>query len=111
MSRKAEITVFHTKVRVMEVEGEDYFCLTDLARYKNAKNPNSTILSWINAKPNLELVYFWELKHNEDFKRTPQGMFKGYQSYLSDEFMGDTGSPAKFMAYTNAKCFVVQRGR
>jgi len=87
MSDKTEITVFDTKVRVLQIDDVDYFCLTDLARYKNAKNPNSTILSWINAKPNLELVYFWELRHNKNFKRTPQGMFKGYQNYLTDEFM------------------------
>ncbi|MFK7979154.1 MAG: KilA-N domain-containing protein [Saprospiraceae bacterium] len=108
---KTEITVFNTKVRVIRVGEEDYFCITDLAKYKNDKIPNSIILSWINAKPNLELVYYWELRHNKDFKRTPQGMFKGYQNYVTDEFMGDTGSPAKFVAYTNAKAFIVKQGR
>lgn len=111
MSKKTEITVFDTKVRVIRVGEDDFFCLTDLAKYKNAKNPNSTILSWINAKPNLELIYYWESKYNDDFKHTSQGTFKGYQEYLSSEFMGDTGSPAKWLSYTNAKCFVVQRGR
>lgn len=111
MSNKAEIIVFNTKVKVIRIEHDDYFCITDLARYKNPSNPNSTILSWINAKPNLELLYFWELRHNPDFKHTPGGTFKGYESYLSNEFMRDTGSPAKWNAYTNAKCFIVQRGR
>lgn len=90
---KAEIMVFNTKVRVIRVDEDDYFCITDLAKYKNAKIPNSVILSWINAKPNLELVYYWELRHNSAFKRTPQGMFKGYQNYVTDAFMGDKGSP------------------
>lgn len=108
---KAEIIVFNTKVRVIRIDDDDYFCITDLAKYKNEKIPNSIILSWINAKPNLELVYYWEQRHNENFKRTPQGMFKGYQNYVTDEFMGDTGSPAKFVAYTNAKAFIVKRGR
>ncbi|MFK7937033.1 MAG: KilA-N domain-containing protein [Saprospiraceae bacterium] len=111
MSKKAEIVVFDTKVRVIQVGDEDFFCLTDLARYKNRKSPNSVILSWINAKPNLELVYYWEQKHNSDFKHTPQGTFKGYEKYLSNEFIGDTGSPAKWVEYTNARGFVVQRGR
>ena len=111
MSHKAEIVVFNTKVRVIRVNGHDYFCLTDLAKYKNPDQPNSTILSWINAKPNLELVYFWEKKHNPEFKHTSQGMFKGYEKYLADEFIRDTGSPAKWLAYTNSKAFLVQRGR
>ena len=111
MSNKTEILVFNTKVRVIRVDDDDYFCLTDLAKYKNPSNPNSTILSWINAKPNLELVYFWEKKHNENFKHTPQGTFRGYEKYLSDEFMGDKGSPAKWLEYTNGKSFIVQRGR
>ena len=67
MSHKTEITVFNTKVKVIRSEKSDFFCLTDLAKYKNPNAPNSTILSWINAKPNLELVYYWERKHNDDF--------------------------------------------
>ena len=111
MNQKAEITVFNTKVRVIRVGDSDYFCLTDLAKYKNPEQPNSTILSWINARPNLELVYFWELKYNPDFKHTSQGMFEGYEKYVAHEFMRDTGSPAKWIAYTNSKAFLVQRGR
>lgn len=111
MEHKAEIIVFNTKVRVIRVKDNDYFCLTDLAKYKNQEQPNSTILSWINAKPNLELIYFWELKHNPDFKHTSQGMFKGYERYLVDEFIRDTGSPAKWTAYTNSQAFLVQRGK
>ncbi len=111
MSHKAEITVFNTKVRVVRMDDQDYFCLTDLAKYKNPDQPNSTILSWINGKPNLELVYYWEIKHNPDFKHTSQGMFKGYEKYLANELIRDTGSPAKWITYTNAKAFLVERGR
>ena len=41
------------------------------------------------------------------FKHTSQGMFKGYEQYLSNEFMRDTGSPAKWINYTNSKAFIV----
>ena len=111
MMNKAEITVFNTKVRVLRVEDADYFCITDLAKYKNADRPDAPISSWINAKPNLELLYQWELLHNPDFKTTSQGGFKGYESYLAEAFMNDTGSPSKWAAYTNAKSLIVQRGR
>lgn len=111
MSFKTEIIVFNTKVRVIRVEDQDYFCLTDLAKYKKPDQPNVPILSWINAKPNLELIYYWELKYNNNFKHTAQGMFKGYEKYLADEFIRDTGSPAKWIKYTNSNAFLVQRGR
>lgn len=111
MSNKTEITVFNTKVRVIRLDDIDYFCITDLAKYKNKDRPDVVISSWINAKPNLELLYQWELLHNPDFKPTSQGGFKGYKDYLSDAFMKDSGSPSKWIAYTNAKSLLVQRGR
>ena len=111
MSDKAEIIIFETKVRVINSNGVDFICITDLARYKNNKRPDAVISSWINAKPNFELIYYWELKHNNDFKHTPQGGFKGYEKYLADCFIKDTGSPAKWIEYTASKAFIVQRGR
>lgn len=63
-----EITVFKdVKVRVLRVEDQDYFCITDLAKYKNAARPDAPISSWINAKPNLDAIHEWELLHNPDF--------------------------------------------
>lgn len=38
-------------------------------------------------------------------------MFKGYEKYLVNEFIKDIGSPAKWLAYTNSKSFIVQRGK
>ena len=108
---KAEITVFNTKVRVIRVDDMDYFCITDLSKYKNPTRPDAPISSWINAKPNLELIHEWELLHNADFKPTSQGGFKGYESYLSEAFMKDSGSPTRWIAYTNSKGFIVKRGR
>lgn len=108
---KAEITVFNTKVRVIRIDDADYFCITDLSKYKNPTRPDAPISSWINAKPNLELIYQWELLHNTDFKPTSQGGFKGYEKYLSEAFMKDSGSPTRWIKYTNSKALIVQRGR
>ncbi len=38
-------------------------------------------------------------------------MFKGYDKYLVDAFMKDTGSPSKWVDYTDSSAFVVKRGR
>ncbi len=111
MSKQTEITVFDTKVRVVKFLDSDYFCITDLAKYKRPDRPDSVISSWINSKPNLELIYQWELLYNTDFKPTPQGGFKGYESYLAEAFMKDSGSPTKWLTYTGGKGFIVKRGR
>jgi len=111
MKQQTEITVFNTKVKVIRVGDADYFCLTDLARYKNPQRPEVPIQSWINRKTNFEVIREWELMHNPDFKHTQTGVFKGYKDYLAEVFVRDSGSPSKWINYTNAKGFVVQRGR
>ena len=58
MKNTTEITVFKDiKVRVLRIEEQDYFCITDLARYKNSARPDAPISSWINAKPNLDAIH------------------------------------------------------
>lgn len=112
MAKKTEITVFKdVKVRVMRVGDLDYFCITDLAKYKNTDRPDAPISSWINAKPNLDAIHEWELLYNADFKPTSEGGFNGYEKYLVDAFMKDKGNPTKWMTYTNGKAFIVKRGR
>jgi len=88
-----EITVFKdVKVRVIQQEDQDYFCITDLAKYKNPDRPDLPVGSWINAKPNLDAVHEWELLHNPDFKPSSEGGFKGYEKYLAEAFMKDASS-------------------
>lgn len=111
MSHKAEITVFNTKVRVIRTNDDDYFCITDLARFKNPNRPDAVITTWINTRREIDFLYEWEVKHNPDFKHTAEGVFSGYKNYLAYEFIKDNGSPAKWCSYTNAKGFIVKRGR
>ena len=74
------------KVRVKQVEGQDYFCITDLAKYKNPARPDFPVGSWINAKPNLDAIHEWELLYNPDFKPSSEGGSKGYEKYLVEHF-------------------------
>ena len=53
---KAEITVFNTKVRVIRIGDDDYFCITDLAKFKNPANPDMVIRSWLNTKRELVVL-------------------------------------------------------
>ncbi len=111
MEHKAEIVVFNTKVRVIRVKNSDYFCLTDLARYKSPDRPDIPIRSWINTRREMDFLYEWEMKYNAEFKSTTDSVFKGYPLYLAEMFVKNQGSPGQWIAYTNAKGFIVQRGR
>lgn len=111
MSNKTEITVFDTKVRVLRVDGIDYFCITDLARYKNPERPDVPIRSWMNTKREIDFLYEWEMKYNEDFKHTMDSVFKGFPLFLAEVHIKNSSSPAKWIAYTNAKGLIVKRGK
>lgn len=111
MENKTEIIVFDTKVRVMRVEEEDYFCITDLARYKNSDRPDLPIRTWINTRREIDFLYEWEVKYNPDFKHATDSVFKGYPLYLAELFIKNQGSAANWIAYTNATGLIVKRGR
>lgn len=111
MSKQTEITVFDTKVRVLNVDGVDYFCITDLARYKNPKEPDTVIRSWLNTRRELDFLKEWELAYNPDFKTTMDSRFEGFKNYVVDVFLKNLSSVKKWLAYTNAKGLYTQRGR
>lgn len=111
MSKKAEITIFNTSVRVFRVEDNDYISLTDLARLKNPDSPDMVIRSWLNTKRELEFLQEWEIAYNPDFKTTRYSSFRGFKNYLAEVFLKNLSSVSKWQAYTNAKGLFTQRGR
>ena len=43
-------------IRVMRVDNEDYISLTDLARYKNTKDPSDVIKKWLSNFDTIEFL-------------------------------------------------------
>ena len=66
-----------SEISVMNIEKEDYISLTDLARHKDALNRNDIIKNWLRYRNTIELLGFWELLHNPDFKPVE---FDGFKS-------------------------------
>jgi len=108
---KAEITVFDTKVRVMRIDDADYFCITDLAKYKNPKQPDVAIRSWLNTRREIDFLYEWELAYNLDFKTTTSSSFKGFGLYLQEVFLKNLSTVGKWITYTGAKGLLTKRGK
>lgn len=66
--KNKKIIVKGSEISVLYIEKEDYISLTDLARHKDALNMDDIIKNWLRNRNTIELLGFWELLHNPDFK-------------------------------------------
>lgn len=86
--------------------GNDYLCLTDIAKYKNADAPNDIIKNWLRNRNTIEYLGLWEQMNNPEFNN------EGYEELLSQA--GSNAfvlSPTKWIATTNSKGIITQPGR
>ena len=59
MAKKNEITVRDVSIRTMTVDGVDYICITDIARQKNAADPNGVVGNWLRNRNTIEYLGLW----------------------------------------------------
>ena len=103
--KSKKIIVKGSEISVIFIEKEDYISLTDLARYKDALNMDDIIKNWLRNRNTIELLGFWELLHNPDFKPVEFDGFKkqaGLNSF--------TMTPKKWIESTNAIGIVSEHG-
>lgn len=62
-----KITVKNTNITIMNVDGEDYVSITDLARYKS-EDPTAVIGNWMRNRNTIEFLGIWESLYNSEFK-------------------------------------------
>jgi hypothetical protein len=102
-----KINVKENSVRVMRVGNIDYISLTDLARFKNDKNPSNVIIHWLSNKDTALYVGLWEELNNENFNFTEYSKIKideiGTSSY--------TMSPKQWIKRTNAIGLIAKGGK
>lgn len=83
----------------------DYISLTDIARYKNAREPKDVVKNWLRNKNTIEFLGLWEKINN------PQ--FKGVEF---DSFLSEAGSnafvlsPQRWIEKTHAVGIVSKSG-
>ena len=63
----AKITVQNTNITIMNVDGEDFISITDLARHKSDE-PTAVIGNWMRNRNTIEFLGIWESLYNPDFK-------------------------------------------
>lgn len=89
------------------VNGEDYICLTDMAKSKESDNRAADVIkNWIRNRSTIEFLGLWEQFHNPDFKVVEFDHFRisaGLPSFVL--------SPGKWVEKTKAIGIFVKGGR
>ena len=63
----AKINVLNKEVTVVVQNDEDYICITDIARYKDANRTDYLIQNWLRNRNTIEFLGIWEQLSNPDF--------------------------------------------
>ena len=75
MKKTSELDIRGTVVRVVKINGEDFMCLTDMAKLKS-EDPSFTINHWMRNRMTIEYLGLWEELYNPNFNPTEFGRFR-----------------------------------
>ncbi len=71
--KNKEIMVLDQKIHINK---DDYFSLTDIARYRNQDAPAAVVKNWLRRKDTIGFLRLWERLNNPDFKVVEFDQFK-----------------------------------
>ena len=99
----AKINVKDTEITVVQVNNEDYFCLTDMLK---AKDGDFFITDWLRNRNTLEYIGIWEQVYNPDFNYGEFAIIKSQSGLNSFKI-----SVKEFVERTNAISLQAKAGR
>ena len=67
-NKKTTIEVKGAAITVLSHKEDDYICITDIARYKNAERTDDLVRNWLRNRNTIEFLGIWEQLNNPDFK-------------------------------------------
>lgn len=97
MAKKNEVIVKDTVVRTMKKGEVDFISLTDIAKQKNAMDPNGVIANWMRNRNTIEFLGIWETLYNPNFNPLE---FEGIRKEAG--LNAFTMSPTRWIELTNA---------
>ena len=106
MAKNKTINVKGTPITILLNHDVDYISLTDIARYKDAVNTDDIIKNWLRNRNTVELLGFWEMMYNPNFKPVEFDGFRkqaGLNSFVL--------TPKKWIETTNAIGITSKAGR
>ena len=105
MTKDLTLIIDSVKITIKEVDKQEYISLTDIARTKSDE-PKDVIANWMRLKSTVQLLGFWEKKHNPNFKGVEFDAFKNQAG--ENAF---TLSAQKWIEATNAIGIISKSGR
>lgn len=106
MAKTTNLQVGETNIKTMQVNGNDYICITDIAKQKNQEDPNGVIANWMRNRNTIEYLGLWENLYNPNFNPLE---FDGFRQQAG--LNAFTLSPTKWIERTNAIGIVATSGR
>ena len=104
-SKNARVEVNGISVRITQVEGQDYICLTDIAKHTNNRS-EIVIQNWLRNAGTLDFLKEWEDLYNENFNHIE---FDGIRIKAGTPSF--TMTPKQWLSLTDAKGIVSKAGR
>jgi len=102
----SKINVLEKEITLYSQNGEDYICITDIARYKDADNTDDLIRNWLRNRNTIEFLGIWEQLNNPDFKPVE---FDGFRKLAGLNSFALT--PRQWIEKTHAVGIVSKPGR
>jgi len=99
----AKITVLETEISIIQVENEDYICLTDMLK---AKDGDFFVTDWLRNRNTLEYIGIWEQINNRNFNYGEFATIRNKSGLNSFKI-----SVNEFVQRTNAICLHAKAGR
>lgn len=101
--KNKEITVLDQAIHINK---DDYFSLTDIARYKNPEEPRFVIQNWMRRIDTIQYLGLWEQLNNPSFNRVE---FDTFRSEAGHNYF--TMTPKKWIEGVNAIGIVSKAGK
>lgn len=107
MAKNKIIEVQQTSISITDVHGEDYICITDMAKAKTDDSRAADVIkNWLRTRTTLEFLGTWEKIYNPNFKVVEFDHFKS-QAGLPSFVL----SPSQWVEKTNAIGIFSKSGR
>ena len=101
--KNKKIIVFDQEIHINK---DDYFSLTDIAKYKNPEDPRFVIQNWMRRIDTIQYIGLWEQLNNPNFNRVE---FDTFRSEAGHNYF--TMTPKKWIGGVNAIGIISKAGK
>lgn len=106
MAKSNKIEVKGSEISILSNSEQDYICITDIARHKDPEHIDDIIKNWLRNRNTIELLGYWEILNNPNFKPVE---FDGFRKQAG--LNSFTMTAKKWIESTNAIGIISKSGR